>query len=77
MGDTWSYTVLRWQRPAGAVSDRATEEALNRRGEDGWELVAVQPNGTKFLYFMKKRSSGPLLADTLQIGAGLVSSPSM
>lgn len=33
---------------------RQTQEHLNKRGGDGWELTAVEHNG-RWLYFKRKR----------------------
>jgi hypothetical protein len=43
----WEYTAI----SAGL----GVTDSLNRLGAEGWELVAVQPNGTFAVYILKRQ----------------------
>lgn len=52
MGTKWEYKVLE-SNPMTLCSQ--IEAALNKQGDDGWELIAVTPTVTGWFKFYFKR----------------------
>src|SRR5262249_8155998 len=70
-GTRWEYTIL----PRPEVMKRGNGQlatGLNRLGEEGWELLALQERDSQFYFKRVKRAEQPLGLATNQLDPGSI-----